>query len=393
MKKIILGFVLILFSFSCESTDGVSDGEYSIDLDTREIGDVSVPDPGNGNGNNTPAGKITAGEWNDLSNWEFWNTLINSQDYNKYKNSWSFNTAQRIAVKVLKTNQNPFNNARVSLYKNDELLTETKTDNLGEANFFINMFDSSGESTKLIEYSININGIAQETVLSFGESVHTFILNKKDDAIENKIELAFMVDATGSMSDELEFLKNDLTDVINKVKNSNEGSTINTAAVFYRDHGDAYVTKRSDFSASIKTTSQFIKQQFANGGGDYPEAVDEALLETVNDLQWSNTSKTRIAFLLLDAPPHDNIQVSANLENAIKASIKKGIKLIPIVASGIDKNTEFLMRYFAIATNGTYVFITDDSGIGNDHLEPTIGAYKVEFLNDLLVRLINKYAK
>lgn len=69
---------------------------------------------------------------------------------------------------------------------------------------------------------------------------------------------------------------------------------------------------------------------------------------------------------------------------------KKGIKIIPITASGIDKETEFLMRFFAISTNGTYVFITNHSGIGNEHLEPTVGDYEVEFLNDLMVRLINE---
>ncbi|MEM8907449.1 MAG: hypothetical protein AAGD05_06350, partial [Bacteroidota bacterium] len=31
------------------------------------------------------------------------------------------------------------------------------------------------------------------------------------------------------------------------------------------------------------------------------------------------------------------------------------------------------------------------SGIGNDHLEPTVGDYEVELLNDLLVRLIGEY--
>ena len=51
------------------------------------------------------------------------------------------------------------------------------------------------------------------------------------------------------------------------------------------------------------------------------------------------------------------------------------------------------MRFMAISTNGTYVFITSDSGIGNPHLEPTVGEYEVEFLNDLLVRLINKYSE
>lgn len=39
-----------------------------------------------------------------------------------------------------------------------------------------------------------------------------------------------------------------------------------------------------------------------------------------------------------------------------------------------------------------YVFLTDDSGIGNDHLEPTPSDYKVEKLNNLIVRLIEKYA-
>ena len=49
------------------------------------------------------------------------------------------------------------------------------------------------------------------------------------------------------------------------------------------------------------------------------------------------------------------------------------------------------MRSFAILTNGTYVFITDDSGVGNDHLEPTIGDFEVEKLSDLMVRLVSEY--
>lgn len=51
------------------------------------------------------------------------------------------------------------------------------------------------------------------------------------------------------------------------------------------------------------------------------------------------------------------------------------------------------MRFLAITTNGTYVFITNHSGVGNEHLEPSVGEYEVEYLNDLLVRLINKYAQ
>jgi hypothetical protein len=175
------------------------------------------------------------------------------------------------------------------------------------------------------------------------------------------------------------------------VKNDNPEIDIYTSSVFYRDIGDQYLVKHSDFTQNIDIAREFISQQEANGGGDYPEAVHTALRTGIEQLQWSAEAKTRIAFLLLDAPPHYEAQIVDEIQHSIKMAAAKGIKIIPITASGIDKETEFLMRFFSITTNGTYVFITDDSGIGNDHLEPSVGDYEVELLNDLLVRLINKY--
>ena len=96
---------------------------------------------------------------------------------------------------------------------------------------------------------------------------------------------------------------------------------------------------------------------------------------------------------MLDAPPHYEPEVIVKLHESILKAAEKGIKVIPVTASGINKETEFLMRFFSITTNGSYVFITDDSGVGDDHLEPTVGDYQVEFLNNLMVRLINKYAE
>ena len=86
-------------------------------------------------------------------------------------------------------------------------------------------------------------------------------------------------------------------------------------------------------------------------------------------------------------------QFKTYIHTSVKAAAEKGIKIIPIAASGIDKETEFLMRFFAQATNGTYVFITDHSGVGGSHIEPSIGQFEVEKLNDLMVRLISKYAE
>ena len=101
-------------------------------------------------------------------------------------------------------------------------------------------------------------------------------------------------------------------------------------------------------------------------GKDFPEAVHTALDKAVNELQWSLNAKTRILFLVLDAPPHHNTGVIKYLQKSIMKASEKGIKIIPITASEINKETEFLMRFLSLSTNGSYVFVTNHSGIGNE---------------------------
>jgi hypothetical protein len=75
-----------------------------------------------------------------------------------------------------------------------------------------------------------------------------------------------MVDATGSMGDELEFLKDDLANVIQRVKENNSSLNIYTSSVFYRDEGDDYVVRNSNFTDNLNTTLDFINNQSAGGG-------------------------------------------------------------------------------------------------------------------------------
>ena len=206
-----------------------------------------------------------------------------------------------------------------------------------------------------------------------------------------KADIAFFVDATGSMTDEIDFLKSDLIDIFKKVEKLQAGTTIRTAALFYRDEGDEYVTKRIDFTTDIKSVSNYVGKQSAAGGGDFPEAVHTALEKGLQNLSWDEGARTRIVFMLLDAPAHHNDKVIESLHQSIEAYAKAGIKIIPVAASGIDKITEFMLRFFAISTSGTYVFLTNDSGIGGDHIQASVGDYEVEQLNELIVRLIDKY--
>lgn len=305
---------------------------------------------------------------------------------------WSFFNNNRISVSIQGTDSAPVMNALVKLKRDGITIFSAKTDNKGKAELWANIYENSPnvDFTKLV-VDINEGSNIISNVKPYKEGVNEIIVSPTK--IENKIEIAFVVDATSSMGDELEYLKTELLDVITRVKNAHTNYSVLTSAVFYRDEGDEYVTKISNFTNDNNATANFIKNQSARGGGDFPEAVHSALDKAIHELQWSVNSKTRILFLLLDAPPHYDNAVIKDIQKSILKASEKGIKVIPITASGIDKETEFLMRFISMTTNGTYVFITNHSGIGNSHLEPTVGQYQVEFLNNLMVRLINKYAE
>lgn len=199
-----------------------------------------------------------------------------------------------------------------------------------------------------------------------------------------------MCDTTGSMYDELSFLKEELQDIINNVSKDNANLPVRLSVNFYRDEGDEYIVREYPFTTNIAAACAEIAKQSADGGGDTPEAVHTALESAINSHDWDEDS-VKILFLVLDAPPHSEVQIVDNVNSLIKQAAEMGIRIIPIASSGIDKSTEYLLRTMAFTTGGTYTFLTDDSGIGGSHIEPTVGAYNVEKLNEMMVRIVNGY--
>jgi len=399
MKKLIfLSILSLLWLSSCSDEFGVDgDGISNSSPGLAESSFDSSTSLSGGGGSSSggsvvpTGGLITAGEWNDLENWDFWINLLETSEHREMEEVWTIDPSRRIAVELIGLNEVPVRDAQIKLMNGAELIWEAQTDKEGSAELFIDPY-SLTSSYNLSELNLTINDdISKNNLLAVNEGVNTYNLNVLGNTNSRGAEISFIVDATGSMGDELEFLKDELYDVINRVQSDHSDKLILTSSVFYRDETDEYVTKTSDWSADVAHTVNFIKEQSAGGGGDFPEAVHSALDEAINKLVWSKTSTTKISFLLLDAPPHGEEQILDNLRSSITNAAAQGIKIIPIVASGIDKQTEFLMRFMSVLTNGTYVFITDDSGIGNAHLEPTVGDYEVEFLNDLMVRLISEY--
>lgn len=382
MKKLyFLSFIGALLLSACARPDDGMHDDYSMHSKESKDGQGGIQPQG---------GLVTAGEWNDLNNWDFYQKTLMKEPFKGFPDDWQMYTNHRIAVALTAKNK-PAANATVTLFRNDTPIWTAKTDNLGRAELWVGAFQKEKElNPTLLRLKVNEQWVSTATISE--TQVNRIALDETLPSPTNQVQIAFMVDATGSMGDELEFLKMDLKKVINEVQKTNTQLKISTATVFYRDEGDEYVVKHSPFTEDINQTTEFISQQRADGGGDFPEAVDKALVQ-LNQLQWQPEARTRIAFLVLDAPPHNKPAVISSIQYSVKTAAASGIKLIPVVASGIDKTTEFLMRFIAMYTNGTYVFITDHSGIGNKHLEPSVGEYQVEKLSDLMVRLIKKYSE
>lgn len=382
MKKLyFLSFIAALLLSACARPDDGMHDDYSMHSKESKDGQGGIQPQG---------GLVTAGEWNDLDNWAFYQKTLMKEPFKGFPDDWQMYTNHRIAVAITAKNK-PAANATVTLFRNDTPIWTAKTDNLGRAELWVGAFQKEKElNPTLLRLKVNEQWVSTAAISE--TQVNRIALDETLPSPTNLVQIAFMVDATGSMGDELEFLKMDLKKVINEVQKTNTQLKISTGTVFYRDEGDEYVVKHSPFTEDINQTTEFISQQRADGGGDFPEAVDKALVQ-LNQLQWQPEARTRIAFLILDAPPHNKPAVISSIQYSVKTAAASGIKLIPVVASGIDKTTEFLMRFIAMYTNGTYVFITDHSGIGNKHLEPSVGEYQVEKLSDLMVRLIKKYSE
>jgi hypothetical protein len=103
--------------------------------------------------------------------------------------------------------------------------------------------------------------------------------------LPKNLDLAIVLDTTGSMGDELNYLKAELRGIVQTVQKKFPEVQQRFALVLYRDEGDDYVTRRFDFTDALADFQKNLSSQSAGGGGDYPEAMHEGL-EQANQLRW-----------------------------------------------------------------------------------------------------------
>ena len=216
-----------------------------------------------------------------------------------------------------------------------------------------------------------------------GGGALAFVMDR-DAAKIQKLDILLTLDATGSMGDEMRYLQTELVSIMTRMEANNPELDIRAGLIVYRDTTDAYVVRDFDFTDNLELYTVNLSRQDAAGGGDFPEAMDAALTKGLG-LDWREDA-IKVNLLVADAPPHDE-NITATWNTALHSRVR-GIHMVPLAASGVDPTAEFLMRAMGQLTGGRYLFLTDDSGVGNPHAEPTVDCYVVTPLNALVQRTL-----
>lgn len=176
-----------------------------------------------------------------------------------------------------------------------------------------------------------------------------------------RIEVCFVLDTTGSMSGLIEGAKQKIWSIANEIISAKPTPELRVGLIGYRDRGDQYVTRAFDLTNDIDAIYGQLQSFRADGGGDTPESVNEALEEAVRKISWSADRKVlKIIFLVGDAPPHMDYQDDVKYPEVVAAAVAKGI-VVNTIQCGQMPDTRAPWREIAALGHGRY-FTVDQAG-------------------------------
>jgi von Willebrand factor type A domain len=177
-----------------------------------------------------------------------------------------------------------------------------------------------------------------------------------------KVEVAFVLDTTGSMGDLIDGAKRKIWSIASTVVETNPNADISMALVAYRDRGDDYILQTTPLSEDIQGLYGKLVKLQADGGDDTPESVNAALNEAINKLHWtSGPNVKRIVFLVGDAPPHMDYKQERQYPAIMKDAIEHDIVVNAVQAGDMPETTE-IWKEIAQFGHGRYIAIPQNGG-------------------------------
>jgi Mg-chelatase subunit ChlD len=178
-----------------------------------------------------------------------------------------------------------------------------------------------------------------------------------------KIEVVFCLDTTGSMGGLIQGAKDKIWSISNQIAGGEPAPDLKIGLVAYRDRGDAYITKIIDLTDDLDAIHAKLREFQAQGGGDGPESVNQALDDSINKIKWSTDKKTlRILFLVGDAPPHMDYADDVKYPDTCKKACEKGI-IINAIQCGGDAECQKHWKDICKRAEGSYAQIAQSGGV------------------------------
>ena len=324
---------------------------------------------------------ISAGEVDDNQRWV---------EYIKYREGYegpqvnSLDVSERYIITVVDADGYPVPNATVRIATEEAVdLFEGRTYANGQTVFFPRVLPESGGS-QAFTIHVDVDGATKSDQFARIEgSDWTVILDATvEPSARVPLDLLFLLDATGSMSDEIDQIKSTLLSISSRISDLPSDTDLRFGMVAYRDRGDDFVTRTYHFEPDVQKFLNSIREVRADGGGDEPESLNEALHVAIGEPQW-RPNAVRLVFLIADAPPHLDYAQDYDYAVEMVEANRQGIKIFPIASSGLDAQGEYIFRQIAVHTMGRFLFIL--YGGSTPH---SVGQYSVENLDDLVVKLV-----
>jgi hypothetical protein len=336
-------------------------------------------------GETLPSGVLTAGSFDDNLDPRVFLSFLKRFSHLPLQDIPSKLQGHRLFIQVRDPAGKPVGGAKVQVVATTGQAAELGTRTDGRV-VFLSSFDNLPSDVALTATVTPPDGGAAVTErIDAGAPRWEITLPATTAKLPQNLDLAIVLDTTGSMGDELKYVQAEIHGISKAIHDRFPEVQQRFALVVYRDEGDEYVARHFDF-ASLEVFHKKLSEQRATGGGDYPEAVHKGF-EEANQLRWRSSADTaRVMFWIADAPPHaQHMNRTMAAANAIR---KQGVAMYPIACSGYDDACEVVMRSCALLTGGQFLFLTDDSGVGSSHAEPKIPYYHVERLEKMMIRMI-----